>query len=252
MLVNRYDLFINLFRKELKIRYMGSWLGVIWSLLPPTLFAIFYTFLFTYILPLKDRANPLLVVTGYLHWYFFAQVVSQGCDILISNSWLMKKVDIPKIFINISTFCVTFFFWVLIIFFYLLYIFFNFGFSLFVIYYLLFVVLYVSFCFSISVILSFLYVSFRDLRYITDVLLQALFWLSPVVYNWRSVPELFSNFYYFNPVAIFIVIFQEMLTSSAPFDKPIYFILAIGYTILVGLIAYFIYQTKKDTVVEVI
>lgn len=250
--INQKDLFINLFRKEVKIRYMGSWLGVVWSLLPPTIFAVFYTFLFSYVLPLKEQGNPLIVVTGYLHWYFFAQVVAQSSDVLIGNAWLMKKVDIPKIFINLSSFSVTLAFWMFIIVCYWIYFFIIGGISVSFFVYLFMIFLYIIFCFSVSIIISFLYVSFRDLKYITDLMLQALFWLSPVVYNWRSVPEFFSNFYYINPVAIYIILFQSLLAEKSYMNLEFYFFLAVIYTALLAGLAFYVYRSLKDKIVEII
>lgn len=242
------DLFYNLCLKELKIRYMGSWLGLVWSLLPPLLFTIFYSFIFAHVVPLKGQSSVHIVMTGYLHWYFFAQVMAQSCDVLVGNAWLFKKVGIPKLLVNLSSFAVTLMFWMLLL---VLYV----GLSWWQGYtgwfspvYLLLLLSFIGFCFGLSLIVSISYVYFRDTRYIIEVALQALFWLSPVLYSWKAVPAFFSDLYVYNPLAVYIISFQEVLLAGAGFSVRV--ACAVLYSLLSLGAAFWLYSVRKGRLVE--
>lgn len=92
----------NLIRKELQVRYMGSSLGILWSLGSPLVTTLTYFVVFTMIFPSQDPKFPLYLVTGILHWTLVVQIVPQSCDWLINNSGLIRKVWFPRILIPIS------------------------------------------------------------------------------------------------------------------------------------------------------
>lgn len=249
MISRYYDLFLNLFYKEIKVRYMGSWLGFFWSLLPPVFFAFFYGFLFSKIIPLRGGGG-WGIVTGFVHWYFFSQVISQSCDVIVGNAWVLKKARIPKIIVNISAFSVNFAFWMILMLLYWVGYVFTMGFGSALFFYFLVLLMFVVFVFCVSLGVSLLYVSFRDLRYIVELLMQVMFWLSPVVYSWHVVPVHYHSLYLANPVAAFLVSIQELMLDRVV--DPVHIGLCFVYTLLAVFVSGTLYRRMKDSLVEVL
>jgi ABC-2 type transport system permease protein len=77
------------------------------------------------------------------------------------------------------------------------------------------IVLQTIFVFGLSLFLSSIHVSFRDLRYILDVILMAWFWLTPVAYPASLIPEKFLFLYKLNPMTLFVTAYREVLLDGA-------------------------------------
>jgi len=91
-------------RRDLKVKYAQTWLGLGWTLFQPlTAFAI-YTFFFGYILNWKTDGidYPVYVLSGLLGWNFFSYIVSSGTYGIQESSHLIKKIYFPKTIIPLS------------------------------------------------------------------------------------------------------------------------------------------------------
>jgi ABC-2 type transport system permease protein len=102
--VYRYrDLFLNLFRRELRVKYKGSVLGLAWSLLNPLALVGVYTLVFSIFLKVKGVDNyPLFVVSGLLSWIFFQTSVQSSCSSLLGHASLVKQVRFPRQLLPLS------------------------------------------------------------------------------------------------------------------------------------------------------
>ncbi len=90
---------------DFKVRYQGSALGYVWSLLKPLmLFAILYI-VFTYIIPLgKDIAHyPVYLLTGIVLWNFFAETTLLGATSIVAKGDLIRKISIPRYLIVVAS-----------------------------------------------------------------------------------------------------------------------------------------------------
>ena len=89
---------------DFKLRYQGSVLGYIWSVLKPLfLFAILYV-VFVYVLQM-DRGVPHFAVTlllGVVLWSFFTEATSNGLGSIVNRGDLIRKLNFPKYIIVIS------------------------------------------------------------------------------------------------------------------------------------------------------
>ena len=97
--LTRYsELLRTLFRRELRARYKGSFLGIIWTLIYPLAMMGVYTLVFAVLW--KTAGNiphyPLFVLTGLAVWGFFQASVQLGSSSLISSAELIKKVWFPR------------------------------------------------------------------------------------------------------------------------------------------------------------
>jgi ABC-type polysaccharide/polyol phosphate export permease len=97
------DLFSNLFRRELRVRYRGSVLGLAWTLIYPLVLMIAYWVLFSVLLRAVSVENyPLFVVSGLVSWTFFASALQMSSTSLLSHSSLVKQVRFPRQLLPLS------------------------------------------------------------------------------------------------------------------------------------------------------
>jgi lipopolysaccharide transport system permease protein len=91
------ELFGNLVRREVRGRYKGSWLGVVWTLITPLVMMGAYTLVFTVLWQIVDIPNyPLYLLTGLAFWTFLTGSMIVGATSLIGNADLVKKVAFPR------------------------------------------------------------------------------------------------------------------------------------------------------------
>jgi len=92
------ELLRTLLRREIRVRYKGSALGIVWSLVYPLVMVAVYTLVFSVLW--KSARNiphyPLFVLSGLAVWGFFQSAVQLGTGSLIANGDLVKKVWFPR------------------------------------------------------------------------------------------------------------------------------------------------------------
>lgn len=189
---------------DFKVRYQGSVLGYLWSLLKPLfLFAILYI-VFMYIIPLgKDIEHyPVYLLTGIVLWNFFTETTMIGSTTVVARGDLIRKISIPRYLVVIASSLSALI---------------NLGLSLVVVVifallngiipslsWLLMIPVIVELfilAVGISFLLSALYVRFRDITYIWEVVLQAGFYATPIIYPLTRVPEELHKWFFLNPMA---------------------------------------------------
>lgn len=102
---HRYQyLFAQLVRRELRRRYKGSTLGVVWYLVNPLVLMGAYTFMFGFVLRVQKLPDlPIFVMVGLVVWTFFQQSVLSAADSLIEQGGLVRKARFPRETIPAST-----------------------------------------------------------------------------------------------------------------------------------------------------
>ena len=90
------ELLGGLVRKELKVRYKGSVLGFVWSLLNPLLYLVVYWVVFEVILQTGIKNFPIWLLSGLLPWTLFASALQSATVSITTNGTLVKKVYFPR------------------------------------------------------------------------------------------------------------------------------------------------------------
>lgn len=205
------ELLRNLVAKEFKLKYRGSALGFLWSLMNPLLMIIVYSIAFRFILRIPLEDFTLFLVIGLLHWNFFASTTIAATDAIIGNSNLINKIYFPRQVLPLSvvvfqliTFGLTM---IVFIFAYL-----PLGGEFWIgqLIYPFIVLLQVVFVLGISLAISALNVFYRDLKHLIDVLLLMLFWLTPIIYNFTMIPDWARNWFRLNPMVAFAIPYQDL------------------------------------------
>lgn len=189
---------------DFKVRYQGSVLGYMWSLLKPLfMFAIIYV-VFTHVFSLgKDVPHyPVYLLLGIVLWSFFTEATSVGLTSIVSSGDIIRKISIPRYLIVVASsvsalinlllnMVVVFIFafadgvemrweWLLLP--------------------VVIVELYI-FAQAMAFFLAAVQVKFRDMGYIWELLLQAGFYATPIIYPMALVPLEFQKFVLLNPMA---------------------------------------------------
>jgi homopolymeric O-antigen transport system permease protein len=97
------ELFLNLFRRELRVKYRGSILGLGWTLINPIVLMIGYWLLFSILLrAVSIEHYPLFVISGLITWIFFQSAVTMACTSLLGHASLVKQVRFPRQLLPLS------------------------------------------------------------------------------------------------------------------------------------------------------
>jgi len=252
-------LLAELVRTDFKLRYQGSLLGYAWSLLRPLLmFAILYV-VFVIAFPLGKGVPhyPVYLFMGIVIWNFFTEMTQQSLGSIVGRGDLIRKIRIPRWIIVFSSSIAALInlglnLVVLAIFMALNHV--DIMRSILLLPLLLFEV-YV-FALGISLFLSAAFVKFRDVSYIWDVVVQAGFYLTPILYPLSKITSLtFQKIMLLNPMAQslqdarYAVVSHDsaVVTISRVFDGGWYSLIpfTIVLVTLMGGLAYFKSQANS-------
>jgi len=192
---------------DFKLRYQGSALGYLWSLLRPLFLFVILYFVFANFLGLGDDIPhyPVYLLTGIVVWNFFAEITNNGVSAIVSRGDLIRKLNFPKYVIVLSgafSALINLLLNTIVIAVFMYFNHVDIGWGL------LLAPVYVFeiflFALGIAFILSALFVRLRDINYIWEVIMQALFYAVPIIYPLSKVtdkwPDL-AQFMLMNPIA---------------------------------------------------
>jgi ABC-2 type transport system permease protein len=175
----------ELVRTDFKVRYQGSTLGYLWSLLRPLFLFVIMYFVFVEFLHIGKGIPhwPIALLLGIVMWNFFSEITNQGLKSVVSNGGVIRKINFPKYIIILSASVSALI---------------NLGFNLTIVavfmivnqVHLTWTILLVPvFIFEVYVfalgcafILGAMYVRVRDINFIWDILMQGAFYASAVMF----------------------------------------------------------------------
>jgi lipopolysaccharide transport system permease protein len=198
--------------RDLKARYRGSALGLLWTLLNPLLHMGIYALVFSVYIRIEMEQYPAFLLCGILPWMWFSSALFMGTTAIIESGSLLKKVVFPPqvlpTVVVIATF-INFLFGLPLLFGILLLFGVTFGWALLAL--PLIIVAQFSLTFGLTLIVSAVSVRYRDVPPILGHVLSFWFFLTPIIYPASSVPERFRALLSLNPVTPFFVAYQEAL-----------------------------------------
>ena len=209
---------------DFKLRFFGSALGYLWTLVRPLmLFGVLY-FVFTEVVDIGGGVKyyPIYLLTGIVLYGYFSETTSTGLESLVARENLLRKMRFPRLVIPLSAALTAFF---------------NLGTSLLaVLVYMIgagvevrwswlqlpFLVLILTVLgVGLAMLLSALYVRYRDISPIWDVALQLLFYASPILYVLSTVPDKYERAMLMNPIAAVLTQMRHaVLDPDGPVGRP--------------------------------
>ncbi len=209
------SVFYQLVRQYLVLRYRRTVLGFVWTLINPLLMLSVTALVFSTIFKLDLATYSTYLFAGMVPWTFFSTSTTQACGSLISNEGLIKKIYLPKLIFPLSV-CVGNLFDSLLSFAALFILIAIFGST--ISWALLFIpvafVLIFVFTLGVSLALATLTVYFRDVQYVVGILLQAIFFLTPIIYKRDGLSGWAADLVALNPLLHFIDLFRLPLYQA--------------------------------------
>lgn len=208
---NRWLLYMLVVR-DLKLRYRGSVIGFLWTLLNPLAFMGIYTLVFSVYLRFDIPHYPAFVLAGLIPWLWFSDSVNAGTSSILSGGGFIKSGIFPSQVLPIASVAsamMNFLFAMPLVLVFLAIFHVHLGWSLLA----LPVVMVVQFVFTLAVVLllATYNVFFRDLQQLTGHALLALFFMTPVFYDWSVVPAWLEKYLELNPLSVLILSYKYIL-----------------------------------------
>lgn len=223
-LVQRYRYSFILLRElvitDFKLRYQGSFLGYLWSLLRPLaifliMYIVFLRFLrFNYGVP----HSTVYLLLGIVIWNYFTDVTSGGVGSIVGQGALLRKINFPKYVIVLSgsfsaLINLTLNLVVVAIFMLADHV----DVTSHILWAIPLIIELFVFALSVAFILSAVFVKLRDMSYIWEVFLQGLFYATPIFYPLTQVPVKAAKLLMLNPVAQIIQDLRHaVVTTKTP------------------------------------
>jgi len=255
------ELVWNLVKRDLKTRYKASVLGFFWSFGKPLFLMLILWFVFTTVLRLPEfkERNPefpygLHLLTAILAWTFFSGGISDAMHSIYNNSSLVKKVKLhPAVFpvASVVANLVNFLLALLVLFCFM--IAYKTPFTGYILLLAPVILLQTFLMIAISLVLSSLYIFYRDVASIMEIIITGWFYATPIIYPFwlaeKEIPERFGswifNLYLLNPVTPLIVAYRRFLFHPVLVPREIadasllYYLL---YTFLVSCLFYILFK----------
>lgn len=242
-IVVNYRLLFNLGKNDFKTKYAGSYFGIIWAFIQPLVTILVYWFVFQVAFnggPVDGCPYVLWLMAGLIPWFFFQDALQSATNSLIEYSYLVKKVVfnvriIPLVKI-ISTFYVHVFFVLILI---LIYVISGYGLGIQAIQIIYYSFCMVMFTIALSYLTSAMVIFFRDLSQIIGIVLQIGIWLTPIMWNYKTVSSpVLKLVLQLNPMFYIVNGYREsLITKGWIWNNPnmtIYFWLLTICLMLVG------------------
>ena len=249
-LYNYRELLKSNVKKEIRGKYKGSFLGVLWSFLNPLLQVAVYAIVFPYIMRVKTPDYLQYLIVGIIPWTFFTTVLNQGMIAVRMNAGIIKKVYFPREILPISVALsglVNFFISCIIVLLFCL--FGGLGISWHLLLLPIFAVIQFFLSLGIVMALSAINIYIKDIEYIVQFLINMLFYATPILYPTTLFPERLRWILYVNPLTELVEAYRDIfMYHQIPGLMPILYLL--GITIVIFFIGLLIFRKLEKGFAE--
>lgn len=198
-------------KKDIRGKYKGSFLGVLWSFINPLLSVLVYAIVFPYIMRIKVDNYLIYLITGIIPWTFFTSSINMGLISVLSNADIIKKVYFPRIILPISTVTsclVNFLISCLIIVLFCLGS--GLGISFQILWLPLIALIQYVMLLGFTFILSAIEMYMRDIEHIVNFILSMAFYVTPILYTPDIFPEKLAWVLKVNPMAYLVNAYRSI------------------------------------------
>lgn len=235
-------MFEELVKRDFKQKYKRTVLGMAWSILSPLLTLLVMSIVFSRFFAYQMQHYTIYLFCGNLVFNYFRESTTGGMNSLMSNADIFSKVNVPKYLFLLSknvsalinfglTLCIFFLFALLdrvpfrASFLLLLYP----------------IVCLVIFNIGVGLVLSALFVFFRDVGYLYDVFIMLLMYMSAIFYTVDSFPSVMQKLFLVNPIYCYIKYFR-VIVLEGEIPSAAFHVLCLFYALIMVLIGSWIYK----------
>jgi len=235
------DLIIVLTKKQLTVRYQSSILGYLWSVLNPLGFALVYFIVFNIYLRFNIENYIIVLLSALFPWQWIANTLGEAPHTFVANAAIVKKVAFPRWTIplvdclqNLTHFLIAIPVYVLFKLYHSGYPSYNWLYGIPLLALSTGMLLY-----GASLLLGAVNVFFRDIGHLISVLINILFFATPVIYTISQIPEKYHIYLYYNPFAPIVICWRYLLLNNDINSKWFFISILYGTVFLiVGILFY--------------
>lgn len=251
-LYNYRELLKTSVKKDIGGKYKHSFLGVLWSFINPLLQILVYALIFP--LVMKNGGSykdyTVFMVCGLIPWEYFTTVINRASFIMIENGNILKKVYFPRSIlplslvtsetINFLVSCIIILAFIVIK---------GFGISKFILFFPLVLLIQYVLLLGIALIFSAVTVYMRDIQHFIGVVLQLLFYATPIVYSIDTIPENFRWILKWNPMTYIIEGYRAIFYNQTMPDLKSLGVLGI-ISIIILIVGYLLFNKLQKRFAE--
>ena len=238
-------MFEELVKRDFNKKYKRTVLGMLWSILGPLMTLGVMAMVFTQFFGRNVEHYIIYMFCGNVLFNFFKEATSTGMTSLANNAQIFSKINVPKYMFllsrNVSSWinlginiCVLFTFCLID----------GVTLSWKVVTLVYPIACIMLFSLGIGLILSALYIMFRDMKYLYDVFTLMLMYVSAIFYSTSSYPEDVQKLFYINPLYIYISYFRKVILERTIPSLPLHLIGAT-YALCAMLAGMLIYKKQN-------
>jgi len=254
-----FNLTLTLARTDFKLRYFGSVLGYLWSLVRPLLlFGVLYlVFSVVFHAGRGVKHYPVYLLTSIILWTFFMETTGGCVQCLLAREGLLRKIRFPRLVIPMSVGLTALF---------------NLGMNFIVVLGFalatgveprltwfevpLLVLIIAALALGTGMLLSVLYVRFRDVQPIWDVASQVLFYISPIIYTAMTYPSSVLRIAMINPIATILTQMNHAFinpgtpSAASYIGSPVRLLAPLGIIAAVGALGLWFFGREAPRIAE--
>ncbi|MHB8916532.1 MAG: ABC transporter permease [Desulfocucumaceae bacterium] len=246
------EMFKNLVAKELRARYKGSVLGFMWTFINPLMMLVVYSIVFSHVMRVNIEHYSMFLFVGLLPWNYFQNSLIMGSSSIVNNANLIKKIYFPRSILPLAVVASNLVNYILsLIILIPALLIFNIKITAAIVAFPVVLAVQTLLVTALTLLLAAANVFFRDIEYITGVILMAWFFLTPILFPSSMVPEEVKHFFNLNLMSPIAEAYQAVFFYGQYPNFPVLFKLALVFLVALLLSFTFFNMMQKKFAEEI-
>ena len=245
-LKKHWFLFTELTKRDFKLKYKGTVLGMFWSILSPLLQLMVMRLVFTVFFGMNTPFYTTYLFSGLIVFNYFTESTTGSMGAITANKDIISKIKVPKYLFILSKDVSSYINFLIILVVYFVFVAIDgVGFSLKFFALLYPVLLFPAFCIGVGMILSALQVFYNDTKYFYNIFIILLRYSSAIFYNIDRFPKSTQRYFLINPVYVFIKYFRVVVIDGK-IPTLNYHLLMMAYSSVALIIGALVYKLNNS------
>lgn len=244
--------------RDLQARYVGSTMGLFWSIINPIIMLLIYLYVFSFIFKVKFGQSgslsdfALYLFCGMLPWLAFQETIFRSTNSIVENASLIKKFMFPSkiltVYLSISSLVNELIGMVVLI---IAIILITHEISYFILFLPVIIIFQLTFTMGLGWIFACINVFFRDTAHLIGVIMMVWMFLTPIFYPESMIPQKFHLIIKINPMAYLVRAYRDILLNDKfPHISDILIFMAISIIVFFG--GYYLFSKTQHQFSDVV
>lgn len=235
-------LFEELVKRDFKAKYKRTILGMLWSILSPLLMLSVMAIIFGNFFGRNIEHYVIFLFSGQIVFNYFTEATNEGMLALVSNSSIFSKINVPKyLFLFSKNISALINFGIILAIYFCFVAFEGISFTWQFILLVYPVICLILINVGIGLILSALFIFFKDIQYLYRLFTQIVMYGSAIFYSIDILPQHLQTLFYCNPIFVCITYFRSIVLHNTVPDLRLHLLLA-GYALILFAIGCWVYK----------